>query len=104
MAKISFAFSEFPLFDGRRPIYVKGDVTCESLSIKQSDPPELGDIKWHITDVKIDASLRGKLKVNLAQDEWLRQDLSRWLRGRHGAEIERQLRGEIPHQGEKDKR
>jgi hypothetical protein len=104
VVKIVFAFKGFPLFDGRRPILTEGEAVCSAKKIERGLVGEPGDVQWDITAIELRTGATGKTKIDLSQNAWLSQDLRRWLRGRHGGEIEHRFRelappatGDKPH-------
>ncbi len=94
MREIWFPFQKFPLFDAaRRPVLAQGEAQCLALKIEPSITGDPGRVTWRVTHVTLSCGSK-TAQIDLAENEALRQDFGLWLRGRHGTEIERILRGD----------
>lgn len=101
MQEIWFPFKKFPLFNAeRRPVLAQGEAQCVALKIEPSIAGDPGRVTWRVTAVTMCFG-EAETEIDLADDAHLRQDFGLWLRGSHGAEIERILRGShTPQQGD----
>jgi len=112
--KIVYPFEQFPFFSGKRPVLASGEVEIEILSVKppvtrtKDLPYPPGDQEiytWRINRAELWLGRRGKVAADLIANDWLRQDLERWLRGKHGFLIESALQKvhrklAVPSEGE----
>jgi hypothetical protein len=114
-AKIVYSFEHFPFFNGKRPALASGEVEIEIMSVKppvsrtNDLPYPPGDHEiytWRMNRADLWLGRKGKVAADLGENAWLRQDLERWLRGKHGFLIEQALRKvyrklALPSEGEK---